>query len=219
MLDVHPPEHGIHGVRDFLLHLFTITVGLLIAIGLEQSVEAIHHSHQRHEAEQTIRQELRENRDTLTKARSVMTGEQKNLVLILDFLQARIQNRSADPTGLNLQFNEGALQDAAWRTANATGVTTYMDYTQVQAFSVAYKEQAQFEEMEQRALIEYLKLDSFVVRGFDPKNITPEDMKAALPVVRNAIAEVGGMLDISRGTLEAYGHAPKQSIKLHAGRR
>lgn len=128
MLDIHPPEHGIHGVRDFLLHLFTITIGLLIAISLEQSVEAIHHRHQRREAEETIRQELRENRDTLTTARSVMTGEQKNLVLILDFLQARLQNRNADAKGLNLQFREGALQDAAWRTANTTGVTTYMDY-------------------------------------------------------------------------------------------
>ena len=31
MLEVHPPEEKIPGVRDFLLHLFTITVGLLIA--------------------------------------------------------------------------------------------------------------------------------------------------------------------------------------------
>jgi len=82
-----------------------------------------------------------------------------------------------------------------------------MDYKEVQTFSVAYKEQAQFEEMEQRTLLEYLKLDSFVVRGFDPKNVTPEDMRAALPVVRDAIAEVGGMLDVSRGALEAYGNA------------
>jgi hypothetical protein len=209
MLDVHPPEHGIHGFRDFFLHLFTITVGLLIAIGLEQSVEAIHHRHQRREAEETIRQELRENRDTLMRARNVMMVEQTNLVLILDFLKARLQNRVADASGLNLQFNEGALQDAAWRTANTTGVTTYMDYKQVQAFSVAYKEQTQFEEMEKNALIEYLKLDSFVVKGFDPRNVTPDDMKAALPVVRNALADVGGMLDISRGTLEAYAAALK----------
>lgn len=175
MLDVHPPEHGIHGIRDFSLHLFTITVGLLIAIGLEQSVEAIHHRHQRREAEEIIRQELRENSETLRRAREGMLGEQKNLVLILDFLQARLQNRTADPDGLNLSFSEGALQDAAWRTANTTGVTTYMDYNQVQKFSAAYKEQTQFEQMEQQALLQYLQLDSFVVKGFDPKNVTPDD--------------------------------------------
>lgn len=50
MLDVHAPEHPIGGPRDFLVHLLTITVGLLIALGLENSVEALHHRHQRKEA-------------------------------------------------------------------------------------------------------------------------------------------------------------------------
>lgn len=182
---------------------------LLIAIGLEQSMEAILHRHQRREAEETIRQELQENSETLRRAREGMLGEQRNLVLILDFLQARLQNRTADPAGLNLSFSEGALQDAAWRTANTTGVTTYMDYNQVQKFSAAYKEQTQFEQMEQQALLQYLQPDSFVVKGFDPKNVTPDDIKAAIPIVRSAIADVGGMLDISRGTLAAYEAALK----------
>ena len=55
MLDVHPPEHGIYGVRDFFLHLLTISVGLLIALGLEASVEAIHHRHERNESQATPR--------------------------------------------------------------------------------------------------------------------------------------------------------------------
>lgn len=32
MLEVHPPHHSISGWRDFLLHLLTITIGLLIAL-------------------------------------------------------------------------------------------------------------------------------------------------------------------------------------------
>ena len=55
MLDVHAPEHGIHGVRDFFVHLLTISVGLLIAVGLEASVEALHHRSERKEAEATLR--------------------------------------------------------------------------------------------------------------------------------------------------------------------
>jgi len=210
MLDVHPPEHGIHGTRDFFLHLFTITVGLLIAIGLEQSVEAIHHRHQRHVAEATIRQELHENREIVIKTREAVKAEQKTLVLLLDFMMARLQNRPADLTGIRLQYSEETLQDAAWRTANSTGVTTFMDYKQVEAFSAAYKEQAQFESMEERTLLEYLSLNSFFIKGFDQKNITPEDMRTALPIVRNTIVKLGGMLDISRGTLEDYDRALKE---------
>lgn len=57
MLDVHPPHHAAHTWRDFLIHIATIVVGLLIAIGLEQSVEALHHHHQRHQLEADLRAE------------------------------------------------------------------------------------------------------------------------------------------------------------------
>jgi hypothetical protein len=40
MLDVHAPHEGIHTWRSFFTHIATISVGLLIAIGLEQSVLA-----------------------------------------------------------------------------------------------------------------------------------------------------------------------------------
>jgi hypothetical protein len=49
MLDVHPPEHAAHTWRDFFIHIATIVLGLLIAIGLEQSVEWLHERHVRHE--------------------------------------------------------------------------------------------------------------------------------------------------------------------------
>lgn len=57
MLDVHLPHGTLHGWRDFWIHLGTITLGLLIAISLEQSVEWVHHLHQRHELEADLRQE------------------------------------------------------------------------------------------------------------------------------------------------------------------
>jgi hypothetical protein len=58
MLDVHAPHEKIHGIRDFLLHLFTITVGLLIALALEGCVERWHHRELRNEADANLRQEL-----------------------------------------------------------------------------------------------------------------------------------------------------------------
>jgi hypothetical protein len=57
MLDVHPPHHAATTWRDFLIHIATIVVGLLIAVGLEQSVEAMHHRHQRHQLEDDLRAE------------------------------------------------------------------------------------------------------------------------------------------------------------------
>ena len=49
MLDVHPPHEPIHSWKAYLLHMSTIVLGLLIAIGLEQSVEAIHRARETRE--------------------------------------------------------------------------------------------------------------------------------------------------------------------------
>jgi hypothetical protein len=49
MIDIHPPHHAATTRRDFLIHLSTVVLGILIAIGLEQSVEVLHRRHQLHE--------------------------------------------------------------------------------------------------------------------------------------------------------------------------
>ena len=57
MLDVHPPHTTPHSWRDFFIHIATITVGLLIALSLEQTVLAFHHREQRHQLEHDLRAE------------------------------------------------------------------------------------------------------------------------------------------------------------------
>jgi hypothetical protein len=54
MLDVHPAHHAATTWRDFFIHIATIVVGLLIAVGLEQTVEYFHHRHQLHDVRQGI---------------------------------------------------------------------------------------------------------------------------------------------------------------------
>ena len=65
MLDVHPPHQAASTWRDFLIHIATIVIGLLIAIGLEQTVEAVHHHHQREQLEQDLRDESVNNVRTI----------------------------------------------------------------------------------------------------------------------------------------------------------
>lgn len=65
MLDVHPAHHAATNWRDFLVHLATIAIGLLIALGLEASVEKVHHLRQRHELEAQLLDEARQNADII----------------------------------------------------------------------------------------------------------------------------------------------------------
>lgn len=69
MLDVHPPEHAAHTWKDFFIHIATIVVGLIIAVGLEQAVEGLRRHHERQELEQNLRHEAQENVDRLEDGR------------------------------------------------------------------------------------------------------------------------------------------------------
>jgi hypothetical protein len=48
MLDVHPQHDAAHTCEDLSIHIASIVFGLLIPIDLEQTVEAIHHHHERY---------------------------------------------------------------------------------------------------------------------------------------------------------------------------
>ena len=56
-MDIHKPKPW-HGARELLKEIGTIVIGVLIALGAEQAVEALHTRHIIHEAEAAMRTEL-----------------------------------------------------------------------------------------------------------------------------------------------------------------
>ncbi len=99
MLDVHVP-HPTHTWKDFFIHVGTICVGLLIAIGLEQTVEMFHHRHQLHQLEQSLDQEVKRNHQLAQKdiaeLDQLMRIEEQNKLAI----QASIDAKSQGPLAL-----------------------------------------------------------------------------------------------------------------------
>jgi len=88
MLDVHPPHQAAHTWKDFFIHIATITVGLLIAIGLEQTVEAIHHNHQRHQLEANLHAECVRNDEILSYDLKFMATKRAEAVALRDQVEA-----------------------------------------------------------------------------------------------------------------------------------
>src|SRR5580698_10612140 len=172
MIEVHPPEEKIHGVRDFLLHLFTITIGLLIALGLEGAVERWHHHHQQEEANVNLRQEIRDNQKQLAKSHDAITHEKDNLIKVLAFLDAHAAGKPYDIHSITLDYTMPALSDASWKTASVTGVLSYMNYDRAQQYATAYHLQDEFMQLQKETLGQYLRLQSYVIAGFDPDKMT-----------------------------------------------
>lgn len=207
MIDVHSPHERISGFRDFLLHLLTITIGLLIALGLEACVELWHHRNLRNEADAKLRQEITDNQKELAETRSAISKERENLISILKFLQARRANRPYDIHSLSLNFTLGTLRNASWRTAAATGALAYMEYPHVQHYATAYQVQDEFSALQSQTLEDFMQLQSYVVFEFDPKKMSPEDAQTASIDVRRTIAHLVSTDQIGEGLNKAYREA------------
>ena len=67
MLDVHPVHGSVSGWRDFLVHIVIVAIGLLLALGLGQTVEFIHHRYQVIETRHALKQERADNRQTFAE--------------------------------------------------------------------------------------------------------------------------------------------------------
>src|SRR5579884_876004 len=140
-MDVHSPMGAVNSWRDFFVHLAIITLGLLIALGLEGLVEWGRHQELVHRAETDLRSELQANR-TLSAAntKSLDAAEvqaETDLGILLAYRTTR------HPTGdLKFHWEWSSLTSAAWDTARNTGAVALMDYAKAQKYSETYGQQS-----------------------------------------------------------------------------
>ena|ERR1700722_1775962 len=142
-MDVHAPHGGIHTWRDFWIHLGTITIGLLIAIGLEQSVEWVHRLHERHVLQGELRDEGDENLkgvqvdiDRLHSWRNGIVERRKD-----------VQQMIASGGKLKLPFRviplRGAIalpSESTWDSAKASGKVALLPDYQSDVYTFLYLE-------------------------------------------------------------------------------
>ena len=209
MLDVHAPEHPLTTRKDFFLHLFTITIGLLIALGLENTAEWIHHVHQRREADANIVSELRDNEHDVNDMLAAAPKERDSLIRALKFLDAHMQHKPTDITNIELGMTFASLHDASWQTANANGSLGYMEYAHIKRYSAAYTLQAQFNALQQETLTAYLTVQSNIIAGNDPNNLSQPDSERAKVQVQEALARIVAIQQIGAILRDTYEKALK----------
>ena len=142
MLDVHPPHAPTHTWRDFFIHIATIVIGLLIAIGLEQTVELFHHRHQVAEARRALAEERQENIARFhknIKAHLEAEAQLHNDLRIFLYLKAHPgAPLSALPGVLIWPIGIAEPLTAAWSTAAQTGVLELLPRSEVAADTLEY---------------------------------------------------------------------------------
>jgi hypothetical protein len=183
-LDVHAPHHPIGGWKDFFVHLLTITIGLLIAVGIEGCVE-LHREHKLvREARETMRDEIQHNSDQMKDALGNLdqqTAVMKKNIETLTRIQENPKDKEAQDAKINAQFSIVGLRETAWKTAQTTGALSFMPYSEAQRYSDVYGSQQDFLNQQDKILEDEAQFLGLIAKtNFGHKDVTLEQASLAL---------------------------------------
>lgn len=212
MLDVHPPHESVHGWRDFLLHLLTITIGLLIALSLEGLVEWQHHRHLVHEAEQSLRTEINSNADDLKDIAADIQKQQAELQHDLAILNMNILHQDVSHEHMSVAYHLSDLDDVSWKTAQSTGALSYMRYSEAEEYSAIYSLQHEFDIAQHQALRDAILTVAPFASG-DPKSRSPTPEQAA--VIRDHMQVLMGQLLLVDSLVKSLGSEYQKFLNAH----
>jgi hypothetical protein len=78
-MDIHAPDKPVHSFKDFALHIAIVTVGILIALGLDGIRETIHEHRLVRETRESFRHELEANREHMLDEGPRVTASYRQL--------------------------------------------------------------------------------------------------------------------------------------------
>jgi hypothetical protein len=183
-VDVHAPHHPILSLKEFLVHLLAITIGLLIAVGIEGCVEQYREHALVREARQTLREEIEYNSHKMDDTVPDLERDKTAIIQNIKVLTRIVENpkdKDAQNGSLNVDFAVVGLHDTAWKTAQTTGTLAYMPYAESQRYADIYVTQQDFLSQQEKILEDEAQFVGVMTKtDFGHGEITPEKASLAL---------------------------------------
>lgn len=203
-MEIHAPEGHIQSLRDVMIHLAIVTVGILIALGLEQTVEWYHHRELAAEARENILSEIRDNRkeiDSLLKTIKDARTNQLRSVRIIDDYLARGKSAGHD---MNLAVGIAQIRDTAWTTAQTVGALNFMPYAEVQRFAAAYRLQEQFSRLQDRSVDSVVTAAAVFAENAGPDKLSHADLVMERGRILDTLAQMLAESQMAEGLNRSY---------------
>jgi hypothetical protein len=179
-LEVHAPHQPIHSWRDFFIHLITITIGLLIALGLEGLVEMSHHRNLVKEARADLRAEMTSNHALVASNlaeiradREVLKGDIRTLVSIRS-------GKKEKKESVSYRLKWSPFGNSAWKTTENSGALIYMDFESERDLADVYDQQDLVSSREKQIERDHaLAMAAFLINE-DPEKMTSQETQLGL---------------------------------------
>jgi hypothetical protein len=155
VLDVHPAHHAANSWKEFIVHIATIVLGLLIAVGLEQTVEYVQHRREVAETRKALEVERKINVNLFVaeaeEFRRYVPILKKNLAILAYLREHPHAPASQWPGEFNLFNTTYTYVDSAWHNAVENHVVAYMPALEVENDTVLYFRLHQLTDAQQSA--------------------------------------------------------------------
>jgi hypothetical protein len=200
VIDIHPPAHGGITRRDFFVHLFIVVLGILIAIGLEQGVEYIHHRQELAEARRELAIEYKINLAVYRTQRAefgrFIPILQRNIA-IFTYLRAHPgAARSSWPGEFSWYHALPNYVDATWKSLQGTETLALMPQADVQRYTTLYEMFRQIDDEEASTDRSFLRGVSYGLRHQDPASMTPAQLDDATQSAADMLGLYAKMSDL-----------------------
>jgi hypothetical protein len=207
MLDVHLPQEATRTWKGFFIHIAIIVIGLLIAIGLEQTVEYFHHRTEVAETREALRREQNDNvrhfADATVEFRRAIAVTQNNLAILLYVQQHPDAPYAKAPGKIDWHLHIlTAVDDSAWETARQSAITALMPQDEVRRTARLYKGLATVEADANEWLRAIRDARRYTVQNSDPTSLTPAQIVSEIELTKADLAIMyrygGDMRNLSR---------------------
>ncbi len=205
-MDPHVPHGPINSVKDFLIHIGIVTVGILIALGLEQLVEAHNHASRATEAVEEFRQELNDNRIQVEEVLKAMPEMRADI----DGEIARLNAPPGDAaTGDAAKIHYPGIHfdltsNASWEAAVATQALGDLPYDDVHRYAEAFGVFRLFQDEERAGLAAWQDMHVF---GDDRSKLSADDRRSLVERLRQYAAFTHTLDLVGKGALESCDRA------------
>jgi|GEM_PF-5441317 len=222
-MHVHLPKEGFKSFRGFLMELFTITCGVLIALSLEGVHQSLHQRHLLQEARANILAEVRDNHTRLLGVAEKTPGKLANFKrLIALFKQERGHRGSVDLNrnqNLELSLNTASLYSTSWSTAHSMGAVSLMSYQEVKHYRSIYELQELVNTMQNQTMERWIQWQGPVVllgQDFDFRRISTEDLARMEHSASEAYCYWLTLDSLTKELIKSYGEFLAAEPKSHS---
>jgi hypothetical protein len=212
-MEVHAPHEPIHTWQQFWVHLGTITVGLLIALGLEHAVAYAHRASEKHSLQRELHDEGEHNEEMLQQDFQRIAALKASLVAWhrhVDDAIARggtLQDVDYQPP------NTGTIalpSQAMWDSAKASGRIGLLSDDQTAAYAFLYLQEDWLKEQARAwmaATVEKQEFERRFEKSFeeagrdgvpDYSKMGAEDLKQYSALLNREIAQIDEMMGLLR---------------------